>query len=85
VKFNVQYELTLHDFARAVALEAEREEGTTLGRQIRISQLTKTEIKLIAREQVQREGEPDSWPEQSERGIYEYARQHCNDLWPKGV
>jgi hypothetical protein len=83
--FHVRHELVTVDLAHAVALDAEVEEDSSRGRRIRIGSLTKTEIKLIARERVGRNGEPDYWPEIEEEGLHAIARERVQQLWPRGV
>lgn len=81
----VRHELISFDLAHAVALEAESEEETRLGRQIRIAQLTKTEIRQIGTSRLLRSGEAEYWPEILEDGLFEYARGRVDGLWPKGA
>lgn len=83
--FNVRHELVSNDLACAVALEAELETGTALGQKVRIGQLTKTQIRGIARERVLRSGEPRFWPEVEEAQILVAARDRVDHLWPKGA
>ncbi|MGH2938309.1 MAG: hypothetical protein ACRDPE_09345 [Solirubrobacterales bacterium] len=82
---HVRHELVSFDLACAIALEAETEVGTTLGQKVRIGQLTKTQIREIAKDRVRRSGEPDYWPEVEDAQILVAARERVDYLWPKGA
>lgn len=87
MKFSLQYEITSHDLAIALAERAEEAGTTERGcRWIRVRR--KREIRKIAEELLYKRGTPNRWPDPEadlDRGLYECARGVVNDLWPEGA
>lgn len=85
MKFTLKFELVNYDVAYALALAAEREVGSTEAVRHWISTRGRTEVKEIAKQQVQRNGESEFWAEVAEDELMQTARAHVDHLWPDGI